>query len=230
MDFSSHFKTLSQAYLIEGSRVAVEPELFYILENFHGVNSHNNPDVWKGNFHTFTIENAREIKELASKKKISDDKRVFVISADGITREASNALLKTLEEPGEDTHFFIIVPSIKRILPTILSRVQVVVHNGAHCGHRAEGGPFAVSSETFLTHSPAERLADVKEILAKLEKEEISKGDIASYIDNIIKHKHEDLKGQTSRTSLEKEALIASYNRDQSASLKMILEYLALTV
>lgn len=209
MDFTSHFTPLSHAYLIEADSANAESELLSILEDAHHVSFSGNPDAWKGSFGTFAIEHAREIKELASKKKVTDGKRVFVIRADTMTREASNALLKTLEEPGEGTHFFLILPSARRVLPTILSRVRVV---------RYAGGKQELSPDEFLSKTPVIRLAMVKEMLSKLEKEEITRGMLASFAEDIAR---------VSRT--EKAVTAAGYARDQSASLKMLLEYLALT-
>ena len=118
MNFSSNFKPLSHAYLIEGDRLSAKNDLIALLEKEHSFIFQSNPDAWSESFSTFTIDNAREIKELVSNKKISEGKRVFIIITESITREASNALLKTLEEPSEGTHFFIIVPTARKILPT----------------------------------------------------------------------------------------------------------------
>lgn len=222
MDFSSYFTPLTHAYLLEGHHHA-EKELLLVLEKKHGVTAQANPDFWIGRFGTFGIEDAREIKEAALTRKLGKGKRVFIICAESMTREAGNALLKTLEEPGEDTHFFIIMPSIARALPTILSRVRVVKY----------GSGKAVSQldpAGFLAAKTAERMKRVKDILARLEKEEIGKGDITAFIESVLRAKYEENKKKGAHASLEREALAASYARDQSASLKMVLEYLALTV
>ena len=53
--------------------------------------------------------------------------KVFVVrEADRITTQAQNALLKTLEEPPGTTYLVLLVTSIDRLLPTTLSRCQVV--------------------------------------------------------------------------------------------------------
>ena len=53
--------------------------------------------------------------------------KVFVVrEADRITTQAQNALLKTLEEPPGTTYLILLVTSIDRLLPTTLSRCQVV--------------------------------------------------------------------------------------------------------
>jgi len=54
-------------------------------------------------------------------------KKFFVIDeADRMTPAASNALLKTLEEPPSTCRFFLLVQSADRVLPTIRSRCGVV--------------------------------------------------------------------------------------------------------
>ncbi len=58
-----------------------------------------------------------------------DGKQKFIIieGLEYATSSASNCLLKTLEEPPEDTHFILLAENAGRILPTILSRVQKFV-------------------------------------------------------------------------------------------------------
>ncbi len=48
----------------------------------------------------------------------------ILLDAHRLTPEASNALLKTLEEPPEGTYFFLTTTQIHSLLPTILSRCQ----------------------------------------------------------------------------------------------------------
>ncbi|RUM88733.1 MAG: DNA polymerase III subunit delta' [Thermodesulfatator sp.] len=53
-------------------------------------------------------------------------KIVLVQEAERLTPEAANALLKSLEEPPAYAHFFLTAVSTERLLPTIVSRTQVV--------------------------------------------------------------------------------------------------------
>lgn len=221
MNFADHFQILSHSYLIEGDHDAVEKELISIFSGIHGIKTAGNPDFWQRRFGTFAIDDAREVKELASMRKSGEGKRIFMISAVGLTREASNALLKTLEEPGEGTHFFLILPSVRRVLPTILSRSRVV-SSGFRNTEEKSGSP-----ESFLKASPSKRLALIKDMLLKLEKEQITKADIQSFIIETIELYH--AKHPKSK-KLGPAADISSYSGDQSASLKMILEYLALSL
>ncbi|UCC31949.1 MAG: DNA polymerase III subunit [Phycisphaerales bacterium] len=57
--------------------------------------------------------------------------KVFVIrEAERITPQAQNALLKTLEEPPGTTFIILLVAALDRLLPTTLSRSQVVLFDG----------------------------------------------------------------------------------------------------
>ncbi len=48
----------------------------------------------------------------------------IIPDADRLTAEASNALLKILEEPPAGTYFFLTTTQVNRLLPTIISRCQ----------------------------------------------------------------------------------------------------------
>ncbi|MGE4267116.1 MAG: ATP-binding protein [Deferribacterales bacterium] len=69
------------------------------------------------------IDKAREISSNAFMTPLSASRKVYIIdSADTFGLEAANALLKTLEEPPEDTHFFLITSRYSQVLHTIRSR------------------------------------------------------------------------------------------------------------
>ncbi len=56
--------------------------------------------------------------------------KIFLVrEADRITRQAQNALLKTLEEPPGTTYIILLTASIDRLLPTTQSRCQLVEFN-----------------------------------------------------------------------------------------------------
>ncbi|MBX3228174.1 MAG: DNA polymerase III subunit [Labilithrix sp.] len=53
--------------------------------------------------------------------------KVFIVRrAEELSDSAANALLKTLEEPGQKTHFILLTSQPEALLPTILSRTQRV--------------------------------------------------------------------------------------------------------
>jgi DNA polymerase III subunit delta' len=72
----------------------------------------------------------RELRQILSMKPFEARLRVVVISkAHTLNQEASNALLKVLEEPPDRTILILITPQISDLLPTIVSRCQHVRFN-----------------------------------------------------------------------------------------------------
>lgn len=73
---------------------------------------------------TITIDQIREIIAKLSVKQLKDQ-YIIIRPAELMNKEASNALLKNLEEPGDKVHFILITSSPSSILPTILSRSSI---------------------------------------------------------------------------------------------------------
>ncbi len=70
------------------------------------------------------VEQIRELFDFLKKTSYSDDryKVVIINSIDDLTINASNALLKSLEEPSPFTLFFLVCHNVSKLLPTISSR------------------------------------------------------------------------------------------------------------
>lgn len=95
------------------------------------VENHNHPDViWvkpSGARREIKIEMARQARAALSLKSYEGGKKIaFLVDADRMNTEAANALLKTIEEPVDNTIIVLIAPDIERFLPTIVSRCQQV--------------------------------------------------------------------------------------------------------
>ncbi len=81
--------------------------------------------VPKANF--IKINSVRNLRREAALSTFEGGKRVFIISnAEEMNAEASNSLLKTLEEPSSDLVFILTTAHKEQLLPTILSRCQLV--------------------------------------------------------------------------------------------------------
>jgi DNA polymerase III subunit delta' len=79
----------------------------------------------KSNF--IKINSVRNLKRISSLTSAEGSWKVFLIfDADKMNAEASNSLLKTLEEPTEKTLLVLTTSERDRLLPTILSRCQQV--------------------------------------------------------------------------------------------------------
>lgn len=74
---------------------------------------------------TISIEQVREATDALSLTAHGGGAKVVIIEpADALTTAASNALLKTLEEPSEDTYLLLLADEIGRLPATIRSRCQ----------------------------------------------------------------------------------------------------------
>lgn len=101
------------------------PECLRILNQEH-------PDVVmaKPEGLSIKVDQIRFIKAEFSKSAVEGVQKVFIIErADKMTTGAANSLLKFIEEPAGNVVTFLISPEKQLILPTIVSRTQVVEFN-----------------------------------------------------------------------------------------------------
>jgi hypothetical protein len=161
------------------------------LEKNQGLRVRGNPDLWDRTYATFTIDDARELKAAAGTKPIAsaDGKKIFVLAMDGITVEAQNALLKSLEEPPEYAHFFIVIPSAHLLLPTVKSRMAFLQGDFLQGEKRRREKAFgsrgfeanaredesAKAAEAFLKMPVAKRLETIKALMDDVSKEKKTK-------------------------------------------------------
>lgn len=92
----------------------------------------NNPDFYViepiGN--TIKIDQIRDIIKKTFEKPISSDKKIYIINdSNKMTKEAQNALLKTLEEPPQYVVIILIAENKNLFLPTIKSRCTEIFFN-----------------------------------------------------------------------------------------------------
>ncbi|WP_022819960.1 DNA polymerase III subunit gamma/tau [Fusobacterium russii] len=72
-----------------------------------------------------SIDEIRALKEKINYQPVEGLKKVYIIDeAHMLTKEAFNALLKTLEEPPSHVIFILATTELEKILPTIVSRCQ----------------------------------------------------------------------------------------------------------
>ncbi len=73
------------------------------------------------------VDQVRQLVEFVSKKsQFSGYRAVVICPAEAMNVNAANALLKSLEEPGEKTMLALVSHQVSGVLPTIRSRCQVV--------------------------------------------------------------------------------------------------------
>jgi hypothetical protein len=206
---------LHHAYLIEGDKDSLLPELLRFIEKDMKIEIHGNPDFSIDTFDTFTIEDGRSIQERQSRRSFTD-KKIYIIHFRFITVEAQNALLKVFEEPTEGTHFFIVTPTAQILLPTLRSRLNII-------SDTIEKKEATSTAEKFMKASMGERLGMIKEIIE--EKDKSKAIDFVSDLERVISEKKIALKnGQ----GVEEVLTAKKYLHDRSPSIKLLLEHLAL--
>ena len=95
------------------------------------IKSSNHPDLFSVKLEkdasSIKIDRIRELIKDIGLKPYEGRKKVYIIdSADCMTQESSNALLKTLEEPPSDSVLILIAENLGSLFQTIVSRSQVV--------------------------------------------------------------------------------------------------------
>lgn len=95
------------------------------LDNF--INP-NNPDIFIVDQNTgWTIELTRTIKNWLSQKPFNHQNKIVIIyQIDQFNSESQNALLKSLEEPGEKNYFILTTNKPSKVINTIISRCQII--------------------------------------------------------------------------------------------------------
>jgi DNA polymerase-3 subunit delta' len=75
----------------------------------------------------YVIDQVKEINSSAGMAPVRAARKVFLLTrADLLNSSAANALLKTLEEPPEDTVFILMARNTEAVIQTIVSRCQVL--------------------------------------------------------------------------------------------------------
>lgn len=219
--------TLHHAYLILGAREAAISGIIDFLEKGMKISASQNPNFWKGEFDTLKIDEAREISEMQTNRAFgADAKKIFIISANAIAREAQNALLKVFEEPTPDTHFFLVMPSAESLLPTLRSRLFII-------SHESQIG-IAPEAKKFLQSGKTARLAVAKEFADDISDEKKTKTDAAVFLNEV----EQEMRKNIGTRALTKEEAAAfselikfrDYLNDRAPSVKMLLEHLALVL
>lgn len=206
---------VGNAHLIEGSGAALEC-LFELL-NAEGITTHGNADVYVREYARFGADDARVLKERAMLRSTSGGRRVFIIVTPGMTTEAQNALLKTLEEPPADSMFFFVVSSPQSLLPTLRSRMQILVL-------AASESDELIDTKKFLAAPPEKRLELLKPLL---EKDDDDKRDLRPVL---VFFSSLEAQLATSPDGLRTVYGARKYIYDKGALLKPLLEQVALLV
>lgn len=215
---------VGNAHLITGNESAIEPLLVFLESQGHSVRG--SPDVYVRTYASFGIDDAIELRDRSKSKALTETQRMFICAMPGMTSEAQNALLKTLEEPAAEALFFLILPAPETLLPTIRSRMQRL-----NIEHAAGAG--VIDARKFLAARPALRLEMIKPLLEKgddpstglgLGKRDI--GAIITFLSSLERVMADDARKWHS--GIEAVLRARAYASDKGSLIKPLLEQVAL--
>lgn len=139
---------VSHAYIFEGMRGTGKKEVGLLLakslfchmplegfkpcetcSNCKRIENGNHPDFHMVEPDGLSIkkQQIQDLQEEFSKTGMESKQKIYmIVHADRMTVNAANSLLKFLEEPNKQTYAILISEQVQKILPTILSRCQIL--------------------------------------------------------------------------------------------------------
>ena len=104
----------------------------------------------------YTINKIEDVRNLNNFTRLSLTEKtlIYIENINEATPEALNAFLKNLEEPQENLFYCLTAPSVRKVMPTIVSRCQIIKIK--------DGKPEIINEDQikeFLTFSVGQRLA-----------------------------------------------------------------------
>ena len=194
-----------------------------------GMKIENNPDIVVLRYGLLSVEDARQVSELAAGKAFTGEHKVVIISASRAYHEAQNALLKLFEEPPVGVYIFFVLPSLGGLLPTLRSRVQVLKHQAPSTKHEIN------PAEEFIKASKEKRSVMIKKLTSGKDEEEKRENreeviTILNGIEAIAYERRGDTLKQGVTSLLSDIAVLRGHLYDRSAPVKMILEHLSLVI
>jgi DNA polymerase III delta prime subunit len=219
-------KRLSHAYVIEAER---EVGLLSLREfmNVLGVTTTGNPDYHEYLLDSFLIDDARELRRAQSLHGAAGAKKIFIVAFRMIGIESQHALLKTLEEPTADTHFFFVVRTNELFLPTVRSRVQTIRLGSGEIPQEKD------AARVFVGASIPERLKFIEKMTkAKTDDKAEAKEEARLFLSDlepVLYGKLADGRKDVAR-SLEDIVVAQRELAGRAPSVKFLLEHLALTI
>ncbi|MDE2071604.1 MAG: hypothetical protein KGI70_02655 [Patescibacteria group bacterium] len=182
-----------------------------------GFEGEHSPNVLVEEIEKFGIDDAHELRARAG---LRTARALFVLGVSSITSEAQQALLKLFEEPQKGVVFVLLVPH-GTLVPTLRSRML------AYPTHIEDASTAGVLAKKFLSSSAQARSDIVAELLEDEGGEKERVRELLTGLEGILTTHMRDTKV---RSALEDIARVRGYIADRSASLKMLLEHLALAL
>ncbi len=222
---------MAHAYLLEGDRESSISAVRAYAEMALGIQGEQHPDLIVLQYGLFSVDDAREVARFASSSPVRGDTKMVVIATTRIFHEAQNALLKLFEEPPAGVTMALIVPSIGQILPTLLSRVQVLT----------KGSVLTPIADEFLSLDTVGREKHIAKMLekTKAEKDEdkqTARADLLKLVEEMLRTVYDMREKAGAKEQEELTLLLDDLSaflpilHERSAPLKLIFEHLLLVL
>ena len=176
-----------------------------VFSDFHYIKPEKN---------TISISIMRDLQNKAVLTAYEGGNKIFIIKeAETMTDAAANSLLKILEEPPIDTFFILISQNPDKLLPTILSRCQLIAFGERVSAALDEGliATYAVSAEEFLKRLPEEKLWRVISAGKEFDKD---RERLVNYFALLVRLFHKYLRGE----------MMLPFTREKALSSAIMLE------
>lgn len=209
---------LSHAIIITGNRIK-NLELFKEFLTNNSIEIQANPDISIFNDEQLLMDDAMQLVATLTSQKVSE-KRFCIISCDRIAVDVQNRLLKTIEEPQDGTYIIVIVPNADRLLPTVLSRCQVI--SGDY-----ERGDSRLDVSEFLKKNIADRFQFIESWTKnKKDEDNVSKTEVIHFIDALEKNLWQ--KGNQNEQLFTDIRKVREYAHIRGSSHRILLDFLAM--
>lgn len=114
----------------------------------------NNPDIFI--LEDYSIASVRLIKKFLSQKPFNHPQKfIYIPDAEKLHLESQNALLKILEEPGENSYVLLTSTRPQKLLPTLLSRCQKIKIPNIESQDKTETWPISGQAKKDLLFASA---------------------------------------------------------------------------
>ncbi|MFA5173327.1 MAG: hypothetical protein WC435_02940 [Candidatus Paceibacterota bacterium] len=168
------------------------------------------------------IDEVREIKNFLSQKPFASSKRTVAIkSAERLTKEAGNALLKISEDPFSSSLIILLSKNKESLLKTIASRFQLVFFPEKETPLLKK----KEDAEKFISAPPSLKMSILKKILEEDKKNENHESS-SDFLDSLIFELSKDLKKNSSvlKKILSKNADLSEFNLNRRLQLFSLLD------
>ena len=127
----------------------------------------------------YALQKVEDVRELAKFTRLSLNEKtlLFIENIHEATVETLNAFLKSLEEPQENLFFALSAPSIRKVLPTIVSRCQII---------KVEAGKNVIENEDEIKEFLDGKIGQRLSFFDKIKDREKA----ISFVENLIYYLH----------------------------------------